>query len=223
MRKIFILTLLICSLGASAQNLQNLVNGLRNRGTNSGSSTENTENTNNGGALGALGDFINNTIANNNFSVEELQGKWDYSSPAVSFESANVLQGLGGTAAATALEGQLEPYYTRLGFNHSSLEVDSLNNFTLKLGAIQLKGKVEKSEDDKLVFNFNAFNRIPLGKVSANAKKAGNMLNITFDATKLIHILNQVAGRVNIGTLNTVTSLLNSYDGVYIGFKMRRH
>lgn len=220
MRKILFIILLTCTLGASAQGLQNLVNGLRNRGNNSG---ENTENTNGTGGLGALGDFINNTLANNRFSVEDLQGKWDYTSPAVSFESSNVLQGLGGTAAATALEGQLEPYYTRLGFNHSSLEVDSLNNFTLKLGIIQLKGKVEKSEDDKLVFNFNAFNRIPLGKVTANAKKAGNMLNITFDATKLIHILTQVAGRVNIGTLNTLSSVLNSYDGVYIGFKMNRH
>ena len=175
-----------------------------------------------GSGLGALGGFLNNVLANNNFTIEDLEGNWSYKGPAVSFESDNVLQNIGGAAGATALEGQLEPYYRRLGFNRTSLEVDSLHNFTMKLGLVQLKGTVEKSEDDRLVFNFNAFGRIPLGKVTANATKMGDTLNLTFDATRLINILNKVAGAVNNTTLSTLSNLLASYDGVYIGFKFTR-
>lgn len=185
-----------------------------------GSSSDESES--GSGALGALGGFLNNVLANNNFTIEDLQGTWEYSGPAVSFESSNVLQNIGGAAGATALENQLEPYYRRLGFNRTSLEVDAEHNFTLKLGLVQLKGKVEKSDDDRLVFNFSAFGRVPLGKVTANATKSGNTLNLTFDATRFINLLSKVAGAVNNTTLSTLTNLLNSYDGVFIGFKLNK-
>lgn len=174
------------------------------------------------GVLGAIGSFINNTIANNNFTIDDLEGHWRYTSPAVSFKSDNALQNIGGAAAATALEGELEPHYRRLGFNRTSLEVDADHNFTLKLGLVQLKGKVEKDENDRLVFNFSAFGRVNLGKVTANATKAGNTLNLTFDATRLINILNKVAGAVNNTALSTLSTLLNSYDGLYMGFKLKK-
>ncbi len=182
----------------------------------------NGDSENPGGIGGAIGSFINNTLANNNFTIEDLNGKWSYISPAVSFQSENVLQNIGGAAAATAIEGELEPHYRRLGFNRTSLEVDSLHNFTLKLGLVQLKGKIEKSDDDRLVFKFNAFGRVNLGSASANATKTGDTLNLTFDASRLINILNKVAGAVNNTTLSALSTMLNSYDGVYIGYKLRK-
>lgn len=170
--------------------------------------------------LGALGNFINNATASSSFSVDDLTGTWNYSGPAVSFQSENALQNIGGAAAATALEGQLEPYYRRLGFNRTSLTVDAEHNFTLRLGLVQLKGTVEKDENGQLQFNFSAFNRIPLGKVAANATKNGKKLNVTFDATRFVNILNRVSGALNNNTLSALTTLLNSYDGVYLGFKL---
>lgn len=170
----------------------------------------------------AIGNFINNTIANNKFTIDDLTGDWKYKSPAVSFESGNVLQDIGGSAAATALEGLLDPYYRRLGFNRTTLSVDAEHNFTLKLGLVTLKGKIDKDEDNRLLFSFNAFGRVPLGTLAANATKAGDVVNVTFDAEKLINILNKVSGTLNNATLTTLTNLLNSYDGVFIGFKFNR-
>lgn len=170
--------------------------------------------------LGALGNFINNATASGSFSVDDLTGTWNYSGPAVSFQSENALQNIGGAAAATALEGQFEPYYRRLGFNRTSLTVDAEHNFTLRLGLVQLKGTVEKDDNGQLQFNFSAFNRIPLGKVAANATKSGKKLNVTFDATRFVNILNRVSGALNNNTLSALTTLLNSYDGVYLGFKL---
>lgn len=176
----------------------------------------------NGDAGSTIGNFINNTIANNKFTIDELTGDWAYKSPAVSFQSDNVLQNVGGAAAATALEGQLEPYYRRLGFNRASLSVDADHKFSLKLGLVTLKGTVEKDDNDRLLFSFNAFGRVPLGTLAANATKAGDVVNLTFDAEKLINILNKVSGTLNNATLTTLTNLLNSYDGVYMGFKFTK-
>ncbi len=215
-KKTLLLLTLALALGTSvrAANPRDILGQLGN--AIGGSSQESSQ------TLGTIGDFINNTIANNNFTIDDLIGSWTYKGPAVSFQSENVLQGIGGAAAATALEEQLEPHYRRLGFNRTSLEVDADHKFTLKLGLVQLKGSIEKDSDDKLVFNFNAFGRVPLGKLSANATKSGSTLNLTFDASRLINILTKVSGALNNTTLTTLTTLLNSYDGVYIGFKLQK-
>ncbi|MDE5628286.1 MAG: DUF4923 family protein [Muribaculaceae bacterium] len=192
-----------------------------------GSETEQTDDnssssSSSSGILGAIGSFVNNTIANNNFTVDDLTGTWNYQSPAVSFQSDNALKKIGGAGAATALESKIEPYYTRLGFNKTTLTVDADHNFVLKMGVLTLKGTVEKDSDDMLVFSFSAFGKISLGKMKANATKAGSTLNLTFEATKMIEILSKVASVLNNSTLSTLTSLLESYDGVYIGFKLKK-
>lgn len=160
-------------------------------------------------------------LANDKFTVDDLVGSWSYDSPAVSFESDNALKKIGGAGAATAVESKLAPYYKTLGLNKTTLTVDTEHNFVMKLGVAQLKGTVEKGEDGSLVFAFNAFGKINLGKVSAHATKVGSTLNLTFDATRLIQILTKVAGVLNNSTLKTVTDLINSYDGIYMGFKLK--
>ena len=91
------------------------------------------------------------------------------------------------------------------------------------MGLLVLKGTVEKDEEDNgLVFNFNAFGKISLGKVKANATKAGKTLNLTFDATRLIQMLTKISSKLNIKTLSTLSTILNNYDGIYIGYKLKQ-
>lgn len=171
--------------------------------------------------VGKLGDALGNLLANKNFKVEDLVGTWEYVSPAVSFQSDNALMKVGGAGAATALEGKLEPYYKRLGFNKTTLTVLEDKSFTLKMGVEQLKGTIEKDSDDQLIFNCSAFGKMKLGKLAANATKSGSTLNITFDATRLIEMVEKVSKVLKNDTLSTLSQLLSSYDGVYMGFKLK--
>ena len=231
MKKCMAIALAVIALGgfnAAAFDPKDLLNGLKSALGGSGEATETNTETDNtgsntgGGILGAIGGFINNTLANNNFTVDDLIGTWDYVSPAVSFASDNALKKIGGAGAATALEGKLEPYYNQLGFNNTVFTVADDHSFVLKMGLISLSGEVEKADDGMLEFNFSAFGKVPLGKVRANATKAGSTLNLTFDATKLIQILTKVSSVLNNTTLKTLSSLLSSYDGVYMGFKLQK-
>lgn len=215
-----IVALLLGSANASAFDPRELLNGLGGGG--SSEQTDNGDSDKAGGILDAIGSMVGNVTATDKFSVDDLVGSWSYTSPAVSFKSDNVAKKIGGAAAATAVEGKLEPYYNKLGFNKAALEVDAEHNFVLKLGMLTLKGKVEKDTDNALLFNFSAFGKIPLGKVKANATKSASTLNITFDASKLISILSAVSSKVNVSTLSALSSLLSSYDGLYMGFKMKK-
>ena len=63
---------------------------------------------------------------------------------------------------------------------------------------------------------------MPVGKVSAHVEKVGNKLTITFDASKLITIVNSIASISGQSTLKSVASLLNSYDGLKCGFELKK-
>lgn len=183
--------------------------------------TETSADDNSDGILGALGSFIGNMTANKNFTVDDIAGQWSYSSPAVSFKSENALKNVGGAAAATAVENKLAPYYKTLGFTRTTLTIAKDHTFSMKMGIIPLKGTVEKTEDGRLEFAFTGITGRSIGKVDAVATKSGSSLNLTFDATKFIKVLTSVAGKLNISTLNTLASLLNGYDGIYMGFSMK--
>ena len=174
------------------------------------------------GVADAIGGFINNAVANDKFSVDDLVGTWDYSSPAVSFKSENTLKNIGGAGAATALESKLTPYYTRIGLTKMQLVVAEDHSFTMKLGVATLKGKIEKSETEGLVFNFNILGKVKLGKVKANATKAGNTLNLTFDVKRFVEVLTKVASVAKVSSISSLAELLGSYDGIYMGFKLKR-
>ncbi len=223
MKKIIISALaLAIAASASAFDPKDLLGKLKGD-TTSTTSSSSSDDTNSGGILGAIGGLISNVTANNKFSVDDIVGTWNYTSPAVSFESDNALMKIGGAGAATAVEEKLSPYYNQLGFNKTVLTVEADHSFTMKLGLLSLKGTIEKDETDNgLVFYFSAFGKISLGQVKAHATKSGSTLNLTFDATRLIEILTKISSTLNISTLKTVTSLLDNYDGIYMGFKLKK-
>lgn len=212
-----IAALMIGASPAAAFDPRDLLNGLGGN-SSEGSSSESSSGS---GILDAIGGFVSNVTANNNFSVDDLVGTWNYSSPAVSFESDNALKKVGGAAAASTLQGKLEPYYQKLGLTKTSLVVDAQHNFTLKMGLLTLKGTIAKDENKNLVFNFSAFGKVKLGSLKAHATKSGKTLNLTFDATKLVELLTKVSSSLNISTLKTLSSLLSSYEGVYMGFQLK--
>lgn len=171
--------------------------------------------------LGALGNIISGLTATSDFKIEDLKGTWNYVSPAVTFKSDNALQKIGGSAAATALENKIKPYYERFGVTALVLTVNDDLSFEMKLRRGAIKGTLEKDPDGNLRFNFNALGKIKLGSMSAFATKSGSTLSLTFDVSKLIAIVKTVASVTNNSTLTAMTKLLESYDGLYAGFKLR--
>lgn len=203
--------LFLGAISAGAVDPRDILRGLSSK---SDSTTQNS-------GLGAIGNIIGNLTSNNKFTVDDLVGSWTYTGPAVSFASDNALKNIGGAAAATAVETKLEPYYKRLGFTRTTLTVNQDHSFEMKMGVIQFKGTIEKTDDGNLKFNFSALGR-NLGAVAAHATKSGNTLNITFDSTKMVKMLTTVSSKLNISTLKTLSSLLNAYDGIYMGYKMTK-
>lgn len=220
MKKIYTLLLAvsIAVTGASAQSL-NLGSLFGKKSTADSTSTEQNSSSGLGGLLGGAVDALTGTT---NVDPAKLVGTWTYVSPAVDFASDNVLQKAGGVAAASALEKKLEPYYKKAGLDNVTFEIAEDLTFKMKLKRGTLNGTVEKAENGELVFNFKAFNKINIGKIATRAKLSVSSLSLTFDVSGLTKVLKTVASVSQMKSAEGAVKLLESYDGIYAGFKLNR-
>lgn len=168
-----------------------------------------------------LGNVVEGVFTKSNLSLNDVMGEWRSQGSAVSFKSDNLLQKAGGLATAGAVEGKLDSYYKKLGLDNAVLTINQDGTFTLK-GKMTLSGTVKSNNDGTFVFNFQALKSISLGKVTAYVTKSGNNLNVMFDATKLKKLVSGIAGLTGISYAKAIASLLDSYEGMCVGFKMKK-
>lgn len=224
MKKLFIMiaalgiSLSACATPSQTQTTDNPLSGLGSLlggGNKSGGS---------GSDLGnILGGVVNGLLGTDKISPDRLVGTWSYTGAAVCFKTEDLLKKAGGSAMAATLEGKLEPYYNKFGLNKMVLVVNQDQTFTMTSGRIKLSGKVTIDGED-VYFNFSALGKVSLGKVKTyiTMGATGKSMSLMFDVSKLMKVLNVVAGATNIGALNTVNSLLGNYDGLAAGFKLAK-
>lgn len=174
--------------------------------------------------LEAISGIVGAITSTDKFDIASLEGTWKYKSPAITFKSDNALNNVGGAAASATIEAKLASYYKKLGLNSAVFTFDAAGNFSLELKKITLKGTVSKDDDaGALTFHFASSSGYNIGAVSAFATKdATGVLQLTFDASRVIDIVSKVAQYANNSTLSTVSTLLNSYDNIYAGAKFKK-
>lgn len=173
---------------------------------------------------GNIGDVVSNVVqgvfTKTNLSLSDLVGEYVSEGPAVTFKSENLLQKAGGIAGAATIESKIKPYYEKYGLTGMTLTVDDAANFNMKIKGISLKGTITKNESEGTFdFNFNVAG-IKLGKFTAYIEKSGSTLKLMFDASKLKDIISSIAKLTGNSMASALSSILDSYDGACIGFKM---
>lgn len=167
-----------------------------------------------------IGNIIEGVFTKSDLDVKDLAGTWQSTGSAVTFKSENFLQKAGGIAGAAAIESKLDPYFEKYGLIGSTLEVAEDGTFSLKVKKLTLKGTITKG-DGVFEFNFQAFGKVGLGKMTAYVEKSPSSLNVMFDASKLKTLVSTIATFSGMQLAKTASSILDSYDGACIGFKMK--
>lgn len=220
MKKIsLILAITILSFGViQAQGFSDLLKGLGGKDKGDGNSNSTVEN-----VLGAL----SNVLSTDKIDVKSLVGNWHYSAPAVTFKSDNLLKKAGGAAASKAITNKLEPIYQKVGMDKMELTIKDDNSFTMKVRGISLSGTiatdVPEGSQANFVFNFKVAGKINLGKIDTYVTKSiDGKINLMFNISKLINLLEKVSSVANISAVKTVVSTLKSYDGLCAGFELKK-
>lgn len=216
MKKILIAALAaVCMCGQALANpdIKEVLSGLGSKGGN-GSNIVN-------GLKGAVEGVLTKT----NLTEKDIEGSWKYSAPAVVFKSENLLKKAGGSAAASVVEGKIAPYYQKAGITKLTAEFKADKTMTFQIGKAKLSGTYAVKaggQPGEFTFKFKAVGKVPVGTFTGHVEKVGNKISICFDASKLISLVNAIAKVSGTKSISAAASILNSYDGMMIGFELAK-
>lgn len=218
MKRIFIILTAIVSLSVIQCNAFDLKSVLKAAAGN----TATSDSTKSGSGLGDLLGGLSNVLGLTDVGISDLEGTWSYVKPAVAFKSDNLLKKAGGEAAASVIEGKLAPYYEKASVTQMKLTVNADSTFTMGIKRMALNGNLEKDTEGNFVFNFKALGKVNIGRMTSVITRSGKNIDVTFDASKLISLVSKIAAVSGNSTIKSVSTLLQSYDGMNAGFQMSR-
>lgn len=173
------------------------------------------------GVGSTLGNMIEGVFTSSNITVEDMEGEWSSTGPAVVFQSEDMLKKAGGLAAAGALENKLAPYYSKYGLDGAVMTVNPDGTFTLKTSKLNLKGTIsEGSKRGMFNFSFTALG-VKLITLPAYVQKTSTTMDVMFDATKFKKFISAIGNLTGIKIAKTFAGMLDSYDGLCIGFHFK--
>lgn len=169
---------------------------------------------------------VSSVTGGQSVTVSNLQGTWTYVDPAVQLGSDNTLKQIAGAAATTELEKNLKEQCAKVGivegvFNYT-FNADSTFTSALRKGS--LKGTYSVNEADKTIaFTYTAgtSNRA-IYTLTASTVLTGDNLTLLFNADKLLTFLTKVASLSSNSTLQSLSQLANQYDGLMLGFDLKK-
>lgn len=209
----FVLSLFVASaIVALPPDIKDILNGL---GGKSGSSDIGN----------TIGSVLNGVLSTSKLTVADVTGHWKYVEPAVEFKSDNLLKKAGGAAASSTITSKIKPYYEKVGIQNLELTINDDASFSMNTGKVKLSGTISTTDNDgQFIFAFKAAGSFSLGKITAYmSKNVSGQLTLTFDASKLISLVDTVAKVSNNSTVQSVSALLNSYDGLTLGFVLKKN
>jgi hypothetical protein len=148
-----------------------------------------------------------------------IKGTWTYTGPACEFESDNFLAKAGGTAAAAKIESKLSPILNKYvpGIVYT---FDGEGNYTTKIKKQTLHGTYTFNSKEKTITFKPKFGK----EYTAHVSVQGKEMTLVFNADKLMTILKGISNTTatQSTTAATINALLKSYNGMRLGFKLKK-
>lgn len=149
-----------------------------------------------------------------------MTGTWSYDGSAVEFESENLLMQAGGVAAASVAENKLDEQLGKVGIKAGQMNFtfNADSTFTSTVGKRTMNGTYSYNAATKQV-SLKYLKLINLtAKVNCNAES----MDLLFKSDKLLKLLAFIGSKSNSTALKTVSSLADSYDGMMVGFELKK-
>lgn len=176
----------------------------------------------NGSGTEAISNLVDGVLSRSDLELKDIAGTWTSTGSAVSFKSDNLLKKAGGVAAAAAVDSKINPYFKQYGLNGSVFTVNDDGTFSLKIGKLPLSGTIEKSGKGEFLLKFQASKLITLGKMTVYITKSSSSIDLMMDGTRLKQLMSVAASLSGNTMVKAASSILESYDGLLVGFKMKK-
>ena len=225
MKKLFLTCLIaagtMCMANAQS-NLQNILSNVLNQGAAAAtSSTDDSSSSKTSTAKSLISNLISSVTGSVTTTQANLIGTWTYSEPCVQFESDNLLQAAGGSAAATKVETKLATMYKMVGITAGKVTFTFANDGTVEytLNGKKMSGTYTFDSSAKTV-TINPSAKSTKG-VKAYVTISGNQMSLCFDSTKVLELFSTYGSALG-SSASTIATLAGSYKGMKTGFKFKK-
>ena len=154
-------------------------------------------------------DIVNTITDQLDIVPENIAGKWEYSSVSVKFTGDNALMNAASEVAVR--KGSFGYDFNTDGtFSTSFLKMDLPGKYTFS------------SEEDSIELSYGSTGKLKGLKMKAVAKVNATSLELLFNADKLMDFLGKIASSSGDSELGALSYLVGQYDGMKIGFELKR-
>lgn len=153
-------------------------------------------------------------------NTASMTGTWEFSGAALEFESDNLLQKAGGSLAATAVEKKLDGFLEKVGIEpgQMSFTFNEDSTFQTTVKGKNLKGNYSYNEaTQKINLKF-----AKLIGINTKVNCTSQQMELLFPSDKLLDLISFLASKSNNSTLQSISSLADSYDGMMLGFTLQK-
>ena len=171
------------------------------------------------GSGGTVGNIFTSVIGLDKVSEKGLIGTWKYNGPGVAFTSENLLAKAGGEVAATKIEQELTPYFQQAGISaqNTSVVFNEDKTFRATIAGKNFSGTWSFDEAQAKVTLQGL-----LLSVNCYAKREYGGIALLFESKRLLQVLQVLATLSGNQTAQKVGDLSKNYDGIRLGFDMKK-
>lgn len=151
-----------------------------------------------------------------------LPGVWNYNTPAIRLQGSDTLSDALAGVAVSSFEQKLKQIYDKVGIKQGSCSFtfDTGDTFSMVVGSRCYNGKYEYNvEDHSLKLTFDT-TLIRLGTLTGYAYINGESMDLVFDCSKFFDFLVKLGAKLS--ATNSLSQMLEKYDGMMIGFTLAR-
>ena len=175
--------------------------------------------------LGKLGQEVSKHILSDSLSQKDLIGAWTFEGTAVRLETDDILKKAAGEIAASKAEEKLDEYCRKYGLTAKAGAFtfkedgtfESSNGKTTQKGTYTLKG-------DKLTLKYGNGKHIKnIGSLTATVKReSSGEISLLWDASRMIDVFTSLTAKTSNASLQSISTLLQGYDGLKVGIRLKK-
>ena len=173
----------------------------------------------------AVKDAVTAVTGGKKLTVDNLAGTWTYVNPAIQLEGDNALKNVAASVASSEMEKKLKEYCAKVGIVEGAFKYtfNTDSTFTSVLKGRTLKGTYSFNADDKTMeLHYGKIGKSKLTTMTAHVVVTNDQLSLLFNADKLLDFLTKLSAVSKNTTLQTLNKLASQYDGMMMGFELRK-
>lgn len=156
---------------------------------------------------------------------KNISGTWEYTGSAVKFTGDNMLMNAASELASSQVEDKLDEYLQKIGLKQSvfSYTFNSDSTFTTTFNKMKFPGKYTFSQEKNTIELDYGKNDLLKGITLKTQVSVGKEnMELLFNADKILEFIGKISSSTGDSKFGILSSLVNQYDGMKIGFQLTR-